>query len=414
MSDRPRPPPRPSPSAPRSAQRFRFGHASHANWRTCTGRVLDQLSDQQRRPGYYARANLGIVYLTAPFAEHASSIHTLLKLRTGVSDWVGTTGAAVMAGTSAYHDEPAIVVMLLSLPGGSFQVFNGTRRPQPLGTKTATGADACWSALVHVDPSMPDIAGLVGDMAGKVESGHLFGALAGGDPAPLPQIANRPLVGGLSGVVFASDVSLRTRVTHGCVPLAASHRISRCEDNLLLELDGHPALDILLEDLGIAEGIRHSRDGEALLSAFPAHRLRRGLYAGVGAANASSADGIADFRVRSVMGIDPQNRVVAIGGEAAVGDRLVFCTRDVRAARQDLVGMATALREEIEAERLTVKGGLYFTCGAGGDTLPDQVDFEASLLAANLGAVPLIGIAGNGEIAGQDLHTHSGVLTLFI
>ena len=122
-------------------------------------------------------------------------------------------------------------------------------------------------------------------------------------------------------MVFASDVSLRTRVTHGCVPLAASHRISRCEDNLLLELDGHPALDILLEDLGIAEGIRHSRDGEALLSAFPAHRLRRGLMrASARPKAASSADGIADFRVRSVMGIDPQNRVVAIGGEAAVGE----------------------------------------------------------------------------------------------
>ena len=412
MSDSALPPSRALPG-PSPTQRFRVGHASHADWRTCIARVLEQLAAQQAQPGHYALANLGIVYIGAPLAEHASSIHTVLKMRTGIVDWAGTTGSALLAGGTCYADEPAVVVMLLALPGASFHVFNGTQRPKPLGSKTTTGADASWTALVHVDPSMIDVAGLVTDMASKVESGQLFGVVASGDPAPLPQIANRSLLGGLSGVVFGSDVAVRTRVTHGCVPIAASHRVSRCEDNLLLELDGHPALDILLEDLGVAEGMRHSRDGEALLGAFPADRLERGLYAGVGGANASSAAGIGDFRVRTVMGIDPHNRVVAIGGEASVGDQVVFCTQDACAARKDLVGMLTAAREEIESEKLEVKGALFFTCNARGDTLSEQVAHEAALIEANLGDLPVIGIAGNGEIADGNLHTHSAILTLF-
>lgn len=406
-------PPSPALPAPSPFQRFRIGHAAHADWRTCVGKVVEQLGEPTSSADPVARASLGIVYIGAPLAERMSDIHGLLRQRTGVVDWVGTTGAALVAAGTCYADEPAVVVMLLSLPSGSFHVFNGAERPRSLGSKTPSGADACWSALVHVDPSMPDVAGLVTDMASKVESGHLFGSIAGGDPAPLPQIANRPLLGGLSGAIFGSEVAVRTRVTHGCVPIAASHRISRCEENLLLELDGHPALDILLQDLGVAEGIRHSRDGEALLGALPASRLERGLYAGVGAGNSSSARGIADFRVRSVMGIDPQNRVVAIGGAADVGDQLVFCTRDASATHQALMAMLTAAREEIESERLAVKGALFFTCSGRGDTLSGQVAHEASLLAANLGDFPLIGMAGNGEIAGHNLHSHSAVLTLF-
>lgn len=405
---------RPQGSPARAPSRFRYAHASFPEWRRCTERLLEQLSDQQTDPDCFPQANLGIVYVGAPLAEHTAAIHALLREKTGISDWVGAVGDTLIAGTTSYHDEPAISAMLLTLPGGSFQVFNGTSRPRVTGSRTATGAVASWSALIHVDPALPDVADLVADMATKVEGRHLFGAVASGDAAPLPQVANRPLQGGLSGVVFSSDVGLRTRLTQGCVPLAASHQVSRCEQNLVLELDGHPALDILLKDLGVAEEFRDSRDGEVLLGAFPAQRLRQGLFAGIGDAQASAAGVTADWLVRSVMGIDPQNRVVAIGGEPVVGERLVFCTRDARAARRDLIGMVTALRDDIESQGLSIKGGVYYTCIARGETLTEQLDFETGVLRENLGDVPLIGLAANGEIAGQNLHSYSGVLTLFI
>ena len=401
-------------SPAQAPSRFCFAHASSPDWQSCTERLLERLASQQAEPEHFAHANLGVVYVSAALADHAGDIHTLLSSRTGISDWVGTTGGALIAGTQAYHDEPAIVAMLLTLPAGSFQVFNGTTRLRAPGGQTATGARSNWSALVHADPALPDIADLVSDMATKVEGGHLFGAVASGDSVPLPQIANRALDGGLSGVVFSSDVKLRTRLTQGCVPLAAAHEVSRCEDNLVLELDGRPALDILLADLGIDADVRDSRDGEVLLGAFPSHRLRQGLFAGMGDPLAGRAGISADWQVRSVMGIDPHNRVVAIGGEAAVGERLVFCTRDARAAQRDLVGMVTALREEIESEGLRIKGALYYTCMGRGETLVEQIDFEMAALRDNLGDIPLIGLAANGEIAGRHLHGYTGVLTLFL
>ena len=410
-----RDPSRRSPGSPAQAPaRFCFAHASFPDWRTCTERLLERLAAQQTDPGYFAHANLGIVYVSTALAERTGDIHALLSSRTGISDWVGTTGGALIAGTQAYHDEPAIVAMLLTLPAGSFQVFNGTMRPRTPGGETISGARANWSALVHADPTLPDIADLIADMATKVEAGHLFGAVASGDSMPLPQIANRALHGGMSGVLFSSDVVLRTRLTQGCVPLAAPHAISRCEDNLVLELDGQPALDILLADLGIAEALRASRDGEVLLNAFPSHKLRHGLFAGMGDPSTSRSDVSADWQVRSVMGIDPQNRVIAVGGEPTLGERLVFCTRDTRATQRDLVGMVTALRDEIESEGLLIKGGLYYTCMGRGASLVEQMGYETSVLRESLGDIPLIGLAASGEIAGRHLHGYSGVLTLFV
>lgn len=393
---------------------FRVAHAVSPQWRSCIDQIVEQLEAQARRPGRGDVANLGIVYIGAPLAPHASDIHTLLKTRTGVADWVGTVGGAVLAGANEWCDEPAVVVMLAALPPGSFQVFSGARRPSPLGTKTVTGADASWSALVHADPDLPDLADLIADMAGKVEGSHLFGGLSSGDAAPLPQIAERTLHGGLSGVVFSSEIAIRTRVSQGCAPLGTSHRVSRCNGNLVLELDDGPALDVLLRDLGIAEAVRQSRDGDTLLGAFPSERLRHGLLAGLGGDAAEPGFGLSGYRVRNVVGIDPHNRIVAVGAEPQIGEQLVFCTRDSRSARQDLIRMATELREELEAERLTIKGGIYVSCAARGQAMFAEPGVEAGLLQACLGAFPLIGFFANGEVAGQTLHGNSGVLTLFV
>jgi small ligand-binding sensory domain FIST len=39
---------------------------------------------------------------------------------------------------------------------------------------------------------------------------------------------------------------------------------------------------------------------------------------------------------------------------------------------------------------------------------------EIAVLRENLGDIPLIGLAANGEIAGRHLHSFSGVLTIFL
>jgi small ligand-binding sensory domain FIST len=124
--------------------------------------------------------------------------------------------------------------------------------------------------------------------------------------------------------------------------------------------------------------------------------------------------GFADYRVRNVVGIDPLNRLVAIAEQPEVGERLIFCTRDARAARRDLIRMTTELREEIESEGHTIRGGIYVSCVARGEALFGDAGHEMALIEANLGAFPLVGFYANGEIARDTLYGYTGVLTLFI
>lgn len=396
--------------------RFRYGHATHPDWRMATELALAQIDGRRGRAGWAAGGNLGLVYLTPGLAPNASAIVELLRTRTGVASWSGTCGQSIVATGVEYDDEPAIAVMLCDLPDDGFRVFSGAQPPPPAGARTAGGALAAQTALVHADPATPDLAELVEDMAVKVASGMLFGGIASGRVEPLPQIADRVVAGGLSGVVFSSEVDLRMRVTQGCSPLAGEHVISACSSNLIRTLDGQPALDVLLADLGVAEASRTSRDGAALMRAMPAERVRAGLFVGLAGGDASSRGpkrGFGDYLVRNLVGIDPHNRLVAIAALPQEGDRAVFCTRDARAARADLVRACTELRDDLETDGLAIRGGVYVSCVARGRSLFGSASDETKLLHAQLGEFPLVGFFANGEIANHRLHGYTGVLTVF-
>src|SRR5690606_20753779 len=68
-----------------------------------------------------------------------------------------------------------------------------------------------------------------------------------------------------SGIAFSGEVGLRSRLTQGCRPLAREHVISHCTAHYIQMLDGEPALDVLLSDLGVPEEVRRSTDGDEIL-----------------------------------------------------------------------------------------------------------------------------------------------------
>jgi len=395
---------------------FRYGHATHPDWRMAAELALAQVGAPSSPPGGHPGTRLGLVYLTDALAPHARELVGLLAHRTGVGDWVGTCGHAILATGVEYLDEPAVAIMLADLPTDGARVFCGTRPPPPPGTRTAGGAIAGHSALVHADPATPDLGELVEEMATQIAGGMLFGGLSSGRVAPLPQIARRVLAGGLSGAVFSSEVDLRMRVTQGCAPLAGEHVISACSDNLIRGLDGQPALDVLLADLGVPRAHRANRDGAALMQALPAARLRAGLFVGLadgGSPTRGVRRGFGDYLVRNVIGIDPHNRLVAIGAVPREGDRAVFCTRDAAAARADLVRVCTELRDELETDGLAIRGGVYVSCVARGASLFGAPSAEVGLVRTHLGEFPLVGFFANGEIGQHHVYGYTGVLALF-
>jgi small ligand-binding sensory domain FIST len=412
--------------------RFRFAYGSHPDWSVATDECLLMLSRYAGDERYARQANLGFLYLTDALAPHAEQILATLKARTAIPSWVGCTGVGICATGVEFFEEPALAVMLGSFAPGTFNVFSGTQRPPTLGTRTDAGADAAYTALVHADPATPDLPDLLVDMARKVTSGYLFGGIGSARGQTL-QIADRVLSGGLSGVVFASDVKLVSRVSQGVHPLPAAQRrrVTRAASNVILELDGRRAFDVLLEDAGIREraplalGAGPMREDFAKVRSRLQALGRQGLFVGI---EPAGGDGYrertragalrADYMVRHVVALDPAQGSVAIAAPVEEGLALSFCMRDEPAARKDLIRICAEIRDHLHEQRESggsaeAKGAVYVSCLGRSGHMFGEAGEELRLIQRQLGDVPLVGFYANGEIGGQNLYGFTGVLTVF-
>lgn len=398
---------------------FAHAHATHPDWHMALALAAAQIDAQRADPSgdHRGEATLGFVYFTDHYALHAEALLEELHVRWPGTSWVGGVGMGVCANGAEYLDEPALALMLSDLPAAGFKVFSGA---QPLGGFPAA------TALVHADPALPELGELLHEMGELTSGRYLFGGLPSSRTRSV-QVAGRVVEGGLSGVAFGADVPIVSRVTQGCQPIGPVRAVTAVERNLVIELDGAPALDQLFADLGVDPD-----DPRAALA-----RLRQTLV-GLSDAEHPTLSRPGQFgtetRVRHLVGIDPKTRGVAVADDVEPGMRLAFCHRDVEAARRDLVRICSEIREELEPDTLPratalalhadpaergphpargIAGALYVSCTGRGGPHFGGPSAELALVRHALGDVPLVGFFAGGEIGHRQLHGYTGVLTVF-
>jgi small ligand-binding sensory domain FIST len=386
---------------------FRVGHATHPRWSMALEMALAQIGAAEPPPTERP-SSLGVVYVTEAFGPHLAEVLAALRGRCGVRHWTAACAPAICATGVEYGEEPALALMVAALPDGSFEPFPIPARRAGDSARASVAQPA--AALIHADVNLPDVGERIPELAGRTRSGALFGALASAVGRPTGPAG---AMVGLDAVGFSEEVGLVTGVTQGCSAIGAEHRITACAGQMIESLDGRPALDVLLADLDVRLPAASARDGEAIRRALPAQRLREGLFVGLTRDEPARKPGFGDYLVRSVVGIDPSRRLVAIGELPQEGDRLVFCTRDREAAQRDLVRVVAELRDEIEQAGNRVAGALYHSCVARGSHLFGSQGAELATIRHHLGEVPLVGMYGHGEIARDRIYGHTGVLTLF-
>jgi small ligand-binding sensory domain FIST len=414
---------------------FPHAHATHPQWAMAAGLVVAQLRAHMALPDYAANPTLALLYITDHYAAHAQEVLAHLRNELPeVTDWVGTVGVGVCANNVEYFDEPALSVMLCDLPADQYRVFSGVA-PLGLGFEAHT-------ALIHADGHTPDLAELIEEMAERTDTGYVFGGLSasrgdsvqfavGGDGFIRGQgLSTGVFHGGLSGVAFGEEVALVSRVTQGCLPVSKSRTITESDRNLVLQLDGQPALDVLLDDLQVSL----DQPQQAL------EKVRAtlvGLTSSVGQDEAfigRTGNFGPDVMVRHIVGLDPQRRGVAVADLVVNGTELAFCQRNVQAARADLMRIGAEIREELEPEELPLAtaqaldatqadaaphparrmaGAVYVSCSGRGGPHFGGASAELQIVRRALGDVPLVGFFAGGEIARNHLYGYTGVLTVF-
>lgn len=367
-------------------------HAAHPDWRTAADACLATLGTCGGDEG----ANLGFVYASDAFAADFSGIATYLRDATGIAHWVGSVGLGICASGIEYFDEPALCVLTGRFPEGSFRVFPAIVD----GLAAFEAAHGSWCdrsaarfAMVHADPHNGAIEQLVEALCARMDTGFVVGGLSSSRGAH-PQLADAITTGGVSGVLFDPRVGVVTRLTQGCSPLGPRHAITRCRDNVLIELDDRPALEVFYEDIGERLAADRAVLGSRVFAGLPV----RGSDTG-------------DYLVRNLLGIDEAGRALAIAEWPEEGDPIMFCVRDAAAAGKDMQRMLAELERALDAPP---RGGVYYTCLARGPNLLGPNSAELKLIENALGRFPLVGFFGNGEISHNRLYGYTGVLTLFV
>lgn len=371
-------------------QAFRAAHTAAADWQKAANNCLRALGDIP------SSSNLGFLYVTDVFAPQLPQLLELLRRESGVDDWVGSIGTGVCGNGREYHEQGAISVLLGSFRDGSFQVFPPLR--EEIGELAETAqpwaqAHGARFGVVHGDPHNPRLAELVHGLGEALEGGFLVGGLTS-SRGPHWQIANQVTSGGLSGVLFAPDVAVITALTQGCTPLGPHRQITECQGNVIARIDDRPALEVMTEDTGALLARDLMRAAGYIFAARPI----RGSDTG-------------DYLVRNLLGVDTRNGLIAIGDYVSPGDPIMFCRRDARTAREDLLRMLHDIRGRAGT---VARGAVYYSCLGRGPHLFGGNSEELKMIRQELGEIPLAGFYCSGEISHNRLYGYTGVLTLFL
>jgi small ligand-binding sensory domain FIST len=342
-------------------------------------------------------ATLGIVYVSEPAATAMPQLVRDLAAGTGIKSWVGGVGLGVVGGGEEVYDRPAAAVMTMPLPSDSFRLFAAT--DDPAADLPRWHAD--WIekaqptlALVHADPRCNDLIRVAIDTANASGAFLVGGLVSHRCEAPLlAGDADAFGAAGISGLLLTPEVSVATALTQGCIPIGPVRRIDEARDNVVMAIDGKPALAVFLDDIGPELASDPRRLGGVIFAGLPVQGSDMG-----------------DYLVRNLMAIDPRQGWIVLGAEVAPGDPILFCRRDPDSAKADLDRMLKQLAGRLQGPP---KAGIYVSCIARGAALFGEPGIETGLIRERFGDIPLIGFFANGEISRDRLYGHTGVLTLF-
>jgi small ligand-binding sensory domain FIST len=341
-------------------------------------------------------ATFGFLYLSDYLLDEASALLNRLKSLTDIPNWVGSLGMGIIASNAEYYDQPAMAIMLADFNEADFHILPNFIED----TSALSGELVDWCkandfnvGLVHADPDNPFAQSLIEQLGNAVPAAFLVGGITSSRGHNI-QFANQAIHGGISGVLFSQAVPIMSNLTQGCSPISPRHRITHCEKNIIHSLDHKRALDVLNDDAGeiLAQDWQQA-------SGF--------IFAGLVNKN-SDMD---DYSVRQIIGIDVDEKLIAIGDYLQNDDEIIFCRRDGNSALEDMERMLLELKSRLSSP---IKGGIYISClGRGKEQFGDHSE-EVRFIHSVLGDFPLVGFFANGEIHKSRLYGFTGVLMLFV
>ena len=322
---------------------------------------------------------------------------------------VGCSAGGVIGAGHEVEEEPALSLTAAALPGVALFPTHLEQDDLPppdapaSAWREAVEAGGSPSFLVLADPMTVDAPALIAGLDAGWPRATKFGGLASGARAPGDNalfLAGRSLRSGAAVIALSGNLSVETIVAQGCRPIGTPLLVTRCKDNVILELGGRPPL-LALHDL--YESL-DERDREL---------FRHSLFVGLEMREDQVEYREGELLVRNLVGADADTGALAVGAPVKPMQVVRFLLRDARTATEDL----TRLLDRSGSREHPPAGALLFSCLGRGAHLFGRPDHDTDLFREKIGPVPLGGFFCNGEIGpvggSTFLHGYTSAFALF-
>jgi small ligand-binding sensory domain FIST len=380
--------------------------SEHLDTRTAAIEVAGLLESAMQGPS-------DLVFVFASFhhrealAEAISDIRKTLAPKTILA----ITSESVIGCDLELEGIAGLSALAMSLPGVTITPWTTSpKNPLPLSKPEKIPdwislQDNTQAIIFFADPFSTPITRLLPALVncrGEEEPLPVIGGMASGASTAMYNrliLDDHEMRSGGIGLTISGQLDFDCIVSQGCRPIGNPMRVTKVAGNVILELGGRPAVEVL-----------HDLAGN--LGSHERSLLKGGLLLGGVIDENKDHFGRGDFLVRSILGIDRKREGIAAGEFYRLGKTVQFHVRDAQTAVEDLQLL-------LEAQQLDTQpfAGLLVTCNGRGRNLFHVEDHDLSIIRDRIGEVPIAGFFAAGEIGpigGRSfLHGHTACLTLF-
>jgi small ligand-binding sensory domain FIST len=319
---------------------------------------------------------------------------------------VGCQGGGVLASGVELEGSPGLAVLGAHLPDVQLHPVHLDRAlidgPEDLARAIddAFGDTPLAAVFVWSDPFTFDLSSLVPVLTAAHPGVPIVGGQASGSSAPGPHplyVDGKVAHGGALLLGLSGNVRVDTVVAQGCRPVGPPMFVTRCEGNLLLELDG-------------GDPVRAVKEVYESLEPADQSLFRQGQYLGLQMREQTEYDA-GDFLIRHLLGVPEDGRGLAIAAPLKLYDVVQLHVRDGASARDELLGRLGAYDGPKPA------GALLVSCLGRGRGLYGEAHHDSRALQSELGPTAVAGFFANGEVGPVDgvpyVHGYTSVFALF-
>jgi small ligand-binding sensory domain FIST len=339
--------------------------------------------------------DLLIAFVSAKYHEQYKEIGSFLAKTLTPKAFIGCSAGGLIGGGNEVEDESGVALAAAILPDVDVRTFH----LQDVDMPDSDDSPTSWEQVVGVkkeeepafillpDPYSFRIETLVQGLDYAFPQAQKIGGLASGATAPGLNalfLNGKVYKRGAVGAAITGNIILDTVVAQGCRPIGKALRVTKCDHNILYELDDKPAL-LVLKDL---------------LESVPEHEqtlARNALFLGLAMDEFKPKLKVGDFLIRNIIGIEPKSGALVVAELLHDGRTVQFHVRDAATSSEDLRIM---LKNYVDSTSDGAKheGALLFSCLGRGTYLYGSPNHDSFGFRQYLGEIPLSGFFCNGEI----------------